>query len=172
MKILVLFAVLFFPVFALAEPLPKEAHIDTGTSAKSKSGKWEVFMTQNEQDGPFQICLSCGGEQKSIPEISKPICSVIWLNSEKYIVIVKYIGFCTMVDIFRLGNNVREVEEIFSSEKTNLRPYVDYRFVEFDKKNNLAILEVYENLIYSEDHHKKRLLAIEYIYLDGKTKYK
>jgi len=161
----------FLPLSKADQDLNNENHLDLASPLTSGNSEWKVFMTHKNPGTSYQISISHNGASHVIAQVSKPICDVIFSKTSKYMVLVKKIGFCTMVDVFELDSETGNTKEIFSSEKSNKRPLVDYTFIGFDYIKNIATFKVYENPSYSEGRLKNRLLSEEYIYLDGNTLY-
>jgi hypothetical protein len=136
----------------------------------SPSGQWKASLGSSREDGNYKLVLeSRTGVKREIDESGKPDFRIVWSESENYLAISKPTGFATMISIYALAKE--SVKELFSSAKINQWPYVDYALDKWDMKADRAVLKVYENPRYLEPKRSPRLLAVIYVYLDGKTDY-
>ena len=136
----------------------------------SPSGQWKLSLSSSRDGYNYKLVLeSRTGVKREIDQSGKPDFRIVWSESENYIAVSKPTGFATMISIYALGKD--SATELFSSAKTNQWPYVDYALDEWDTEANRAVLKVYENPRYLEPKRAPRLLAVVYVYLDGKTDY-
>lgn len=142
--------------------------VDMGAGVLSPDGYWKLSMIRETEGGPYALVVSHGDFQKKVTESSKPDNRVCWSSDLRYMVIVKPVGFCTMVDVFHLDRERNQITEVFSSEKENRRQFVDYLFQRWDMERGTAVFDVRESPRYLEGR-KPRLFATEYIYLDGEN---
>lgn len=149
----------------------KEAiRIDMGSSVRSPDGLWKISMIRPTPAGDYVLIGICDGEKVKITEGAKPGFKILWSMDGRYMVVVKPVGFCTMADVFELDNKNKKVKEVFASERYNRRPYVDYIFERWDIERGIAVFNVYENVRYLEGRGR-RLLSVEFIFLDGRSVY-
>jgi hypothetical protein len=136
----------------------------------SPSGQWRVSLGSSREDYNYKLVLeSRSGVKHEIDESGKPDFRIVWSEAEHYVAVSKPTGFTTMISIYALAKD--SAMELFSSAKTNQWPYVDYALDKWDMGDNRAVLKVYENPRYLEMKRSPRLLAVIYVYLDGKTDY-
>ena len=136
----------------------------------SPSGQWKVSLSRSREGGNYKLVLeNRSGVKHEIDESGKPDFRIVWSESENYLAVSKPTGFATMISIYALAKD--PATELFSSAKTNQWPYVDYALDKWDTEAKRAVIKVYENPRYLEPKRTPRLLALIYVYLDGKTDY-
>ena len=150
----------------------EEMHFDMGTDAVSPNAAWKLTMTESKVSGPYDVRIRFRATPPSLlTSISKPSATVCWSDDGRSLILLKNIGFTTMADVFDLNPSTGKATLIFSSEKYNKRPFVDYKLARVEVNKSVVVFDVYENVKGIESKRPKRLLAEEYIYLDGQTRY-
>jgi hypothetical protein len=136
----------------------------------SPSGQRKASLSSSGEGYNYKLILeSRTGVKREIDQSGKPDFRIVWSESENCVAVSTPTGFATMISIYALAKD--SVTELFSSAKTNQWPYVDYALDEWNTKLNRAVLKAYENPRYLEPKRSPRLLAVIYVYLDGKTDY-
>jgi hypothetical protein len=129
------------------------------------------FSVAQKGDG-FALVVEIGGKRADVDGSPKPAFRILPSGDFHYIVVSRPVGFATMVDVFDCNIQKQEMKLLFSSSESNNRPFVDYVFDRWALNEAKVVFKVYENMAYSTEKRASRLLSIEHIYLDGKTKYK
>jgi hypothetical protein len=135
----------------------------------SPNGEWTALM-ETDPNGNFSLVISHAKTSKVIDRSPKPDFRICWSQDGNYMVIVRPVGFTKMVKVLSLNKSRGEMSEVFASEKSNQRKFVDYGLQRWDLKQGVVVFNVYENPRYLEGR-KRILLATEYIYLDGRNGY-
>lgn len=135
----------------------------------SPDHEWELSIHADD-DRSFSLMLKSSTLTKKIDSSSKPSFTVYWSDDIRYMVVFAPVGFMTAVKIYSLNKRLGEANEVFASDKVNKRSFVDYGLQRWDSKRGLAVFNVYENTRYL-NRPEPRLLATEYVYLDGQNGY-
>jgi len=151
--------------FGKEEAAPQE--LTSGITIFSPDRFWKISVS--EKEGQFLLVFEHENFQKVVDQSPKPIFYLYWSERSKYLVILRPVGFCTMAKVLALKPEQNLIVDLFASERSNQRPWIDYSFKSWNLKEGFVSLNVHENLSYVEEPRDPRLLAIEYIYLDGKT---
>jgi len=144
--------------------------VDMGSVVYSPDKQWKLSMVQKKEGEEYSLIISNGKFNKIITTSSKPDNRIVWSDNGKCFVVIKPVGFCTMVDVFSLTGDNNSVNQVFSSEKYNQRNFVDYKIQYWDLKNKNVVFNVVQNRRYLEGK-KPRLFEIQYVFLDGDNGY-
>lgn len=129
-----------------------------------------TFSVSLQEDG-FRLKVQNSQMVHQLDESAKPRFLIGFSPDSKYMVVYKPMGFTTMASIFEINADPSKIRLVYSSAESNTRPSVDYRLKRWDMDKGVAEFDVLENPQYLKEQRPARLLAREYIYLDGKTLY-
>jgi hypothetical protein len=129
-----------------------------------------TFSVAPQEDG-FRLNVQGSQPVHQLDESAKPRFLIGFSPGNKYMVVYKPMGFTTMASIFEINADPSKIRLVYSSAESNTRPSVDYRLKRWDMDKGVAEFDVLENPQYLKEQRPARLLAREYIYLDGKTLY-
>lgn len=169
---IIYFSVCIYPLAALdyIDDQIKYNIVDMGSVVYSPDKQWKLSMVQRKEGEEYSLIISNGKSNKIITTSSKPDNRIVWSDNGKYFVVIKPVGFCTMVDVFSLNGDNNSVNQVFSSEKYNQRSFVDYKIQYWDLINKNVVFNVVQNSRYLEGK-KPRLFEIQYVFLDGDNGY-
>jgi hypothetical protein len=133
---------------------------------------WMIEL-KKRKDGNFTVLLKSvkTNVRKLIWLVSKPGVSFEWFYGNIPCLLLKCeVGFTTQILVVTIPKNGNHEKCIFDSTKTNLRPFVDYLPISWNNKGNWLNVQVVENQRYLEGRDPRNL-SLEFIYLDGLTRY-